>query len=110
MADNQHPAAATTRGRRANQRYRRGVHNVELNANAKLALTQHFARKGRTHQSSASDPISLNISDYHSAPLGGRHITDAILPSAPDRASLTADPVYFYHPSTRQDLQSPLAL
>jgi len=99
MADNRSPTASTARDRRANQRYRRGAHNVELNANAQLALTQHFARNGRTRQPPSTDPMSLTISNYHSAPLGARRIYDAILPPSHDRADLTADSIYFYHPS-----------
>jgi hypothetical protein len=107
MADNQNPTASNARSRRANQRYRRGAHNIELNANA---LTQHFARKDRTHQSPVANLVSLTISNYHLAPLGARRIYDVILPPSHDRADLTADPIYFYHPSARQDPQSPLSI
>jgi len=48
MADDQTPTASASQRQRANQRYRRGVHDVALNANDRLALIQHFARKGRT--------------------------------------------------------------
>ena len=101
MADDQNSAASISRGRRDIQRYRRGAHNVSLNANARMALAQHFVRKGRTHQPPASDPIFLTVSKYHSAPLGTYRMYDAILPLSHDRADLTADPIYFYHPSAR---------
>jgi len=110
MEDDQPQTSTTPRGRRTNQRYRRGAHNVTLNPSARLALTQHFAAKGRTQPPAANDPISLNISNYYSAPLCGRQILEAVLPPTHDRASLSSDPIYFHHPSPREDLQHPLLL
>jgi hypothetical protein len=81
-----------------------------MGASARLALTQHFANKGRTQPSPASDPISLSISNYYTAPLGSRRILEAGLPSAHDRTDLSADPIYFYHPSAREYLHHPLLL
>ena len=109
--ENEHPPSSSApRGRRGAQRYRRGDHNVSLNASVRLALTQHFAMKGRTQPPPAFDPISLNISNYYTAPLGARHILEAVLPPIYDRNDLSADPIYFHHPSTKEDLQHPLLL
>jgi hypothetical protein len=71
MNDDRPQSSAAARGRRTNQRYRRGAHNVVLDSTARLALTQHFAAKSRTQTPAASDPVSLTISSYFSAPLGG---------------------------------------
>ncbi len=57
-----------------------------------------------------SDPASLNISNYYTAPLGARRILEAILPPAHDCTDLSADPIYLHHPSAREDLQHPLLL
>ena len=104
MEDDQSQTSSAPRGRRANQRYRRGAHKVTLNPTARLALTQHFAAKGRTQPPAASDPISLNISNYFSAPLGGRQVLAAVLPPTHYRTDLSSDPIYFHHPSAREDL------
>jgi hypothetical protein len=66
--------------------------------------------KGRTQPPPASDPISLNISSYYTPPLGARRILEAVLPLTHDRSDLSADTIYFYHPSAREDLQHPLLL
>ena len=59
---------------------------------------------GRTQPTPASDPISLTIGKYHSAPLGARRIFAAVHPPTYDRADLTLNPIYFFHPSAREDL------
>ena len=110
MEDDRPQSSAAARGRRTNQRYRRGAHNVTLDSTARLALTQHFAAKGRTQPPAAVDPISRNISNYFSAPLGGRRILEAVLPPHHIRADITADPIYFHHTSARDDLQHRLLL
>jgi hypothetical protein len=110
MDEDRPQSSAATRGRRTNQRYRRGAHNVVLNSSARFALTQHFAAKGRTQPPAASDPVSLNISSYCLAPLGGRRVLEVFLPPNHDRDDLSADPIYFNHPSARGDLQHPLLL
>ena len=68
MENEQPPYSSAPRGRRGTQRYRIGAHNVALYASARLALTQHFAMKGRTQPPPASDPISLTISNYYRPP------------------------------------------
>ncbi len=110
MADDRPQTSSAPRGRRTNQRCRRGAHNVTLDSTARLALTQHFDAKGRTQPPGASDPISLDISNNFSAPLGGRRILEAVLPPHRDRANLSTEPIYFNHPSAREDLQHPLLL
>jgi hypothetical protein len=110
MNDDNSQSTSTPRGRRNTQRHRRGAHNVTLNASARLALTQHFALKGRTQQPPDSDPITRNISNYYTAPLGARRILEAVLPPTHDRNDLTADTIYFHHPSAKEDLQHPLLL
>ena len=110
MENNQAQPSSAPRGRRSNQRYRRGAHNATLAPSARLALTQHFAAKGRTQPPAATDPISLTISSYFSAPLGGRRVLEAVIPPHHDRADISADPIYFNHPSAREDLQHPLLL
>jgi hypothetical protein len=110
MEEDRPQSSSSIRGRRTNQRYRRGAHNVTLNSTARLVLTQHFAAKGRAQPPAASDPISLNISSYFSAPLGGRRVLEAVLPPHHDRADLSADPIYSNHPSARKDLHHPLLL
>jgi hypothetical protein len=68
-------------------------------------------RRGRGLQPAASDPVSLTIGNYHDAPLNARKIDKNVYPTAANNTNiLTADPIYLYHPSPRQDLQSPLAL
>jgi len=100
MENEQPPSSSTPRGRRGTQRYRRGAHNVTLDASARLALTQHFAMKSRTQAPPASDPISLNISSYYTAPLGARrnrklfhsqHTTATTFP--PTRSTFTTYPL-----------------
>jgi hypothetical protein len=103
-------SSSATRGRRTNQRYRKGAHNVTLDASARLALTQHFVSKGRKQPSTANDPTSLTISSYYTAPLGARSILEAVLPPTHIRSDLSADPIYFNHPSAREDLQHSLLL
>ena len=66
--------------------------------------------KNRTQPIPATDPISMTISKYHKAPLGARRIYEAVPLTIYDRADLAADPAYFFHPSAREDLQSPLLL
>ena len=110
MNDDRPQSSAAARGRRTNQRYRRGAHNVVLDSTARLALTQHFAAKGRTQTPAASDPVSLTISSYFSAPLGGRRVLEEVLPPHHNRDDLSEDPIYFNHPSAREDLQHPLLL
>jgi hypothetical protein len=66
--------------------------------------------KGQIKPPPASDPISLNISNYNTAPLGARRILEAVLPPTHDCNDLSADPIYFHHPSAREDLQHPLLL
>jgi hypothetical protein len=66
--------------------------------------------KGRTQPPPASDPISLNINNYYTAPLGDRRILEAVLPPTHDRNDFSADPIYLHHPSAREDLQHPLLL
>jgi hypothetical protein len=76
-----------------------------------MALTQHMMRRGRGLQHAATDVISLTIGNYHDAPLNARKIDKNVYPTAADRnIILETDPIYLYHPSPRQDLQSPLAL
>ena len=110
MNDDAPSTSSAGRGRRTNQRYRRGAHNVTLDASARLALTQHFANKGRKQPPPATDPITRTISSYYSEPLGARSILEAVLPQNHNRDDLTADPIYFNHPSAREDLQHPLLL
>jgi hypothetical protein len=66
--------------------------------------------KGRTQPPPASDPISLNISIYYTGPLGARRILEAELPPTHDRNDLSADPIYFHHPSATENPQHPLLL
>ncbi len=109
--DNDVPhTSSATRGRRTSHRYRRGAHDVTLDASARLALTQHFASKGRKHPLTATDPTTLTINNYYTAPLGARNILEAVLPLTHNRYGLSADPIYFNHPSAREDLQHPLLL
>jgi hypothetical protein len=76
-----------------------------------MALTQHPLRRGRGLQPAATDAISLTIGNYHDAPLNARKLNENVYPMAADRNSiLETDPIYLYHPSPRQDLQSPFAL
>ncbi len=63
--------------------------------------------KGRTQPTPASDHTSLTTSKYHTVPLGARRIYEAVHPPMYARDDLTADPIYYFHPSAREDLQSP---
>ena len=110
MENDQPPSSSAPTGRRGIQRYRRGAHNVTLNASARLALTQHVDIKGRTQPPPASDPISLNINNYYTPPLGARRTLEAVLPPTHDRTYLSADSIYFHHTSAKEDLQHPLLL
>jgi len=59
----------------------------------------------------ATNAISLTIGNVHDAPLDARKIDKNVYPTAVYRDNILAtDPIYLYHPSPRQDLQSPLAL
>ena len=75
-----------------------------------MALTQHLMRRGRGLQPPSTDTISLAIGNYHDAPLNARKIDKNVYPTPFDRNNiLETDPIYLYHPSPHQDLQSPLA-
>jgi len=76
-----------------------------------MALTHHPMRRGRNIQPPTTDAISLTIGNYHDAPLNARKIDKKVYPSAADRNNiLETDPIYLYNPSSRQDLQSTIAL
>jgi len=76
-----------------------------------MALTQHLLRRDRSLQSPATYAISLIIGNFHNAPLNARKFDKNVYPSASERDNiLETDPIYLYHPSSRQDLQSPFAL
>jgi hypothetical protein len=76
-----------------------------------MTLTHHLMRRGRNLQAPATYVISLTIGNFHQAPLNPRKLDKNGYPPAADRDNiLEADPTYLYHPSPRQDLQSPLAL
>ena len=105
--------ATTPRGRRGGRAPRgssRGC-GFHFNLDAQMAPTQHMVRRGRGLQLAATDAISLTIDDYHDAPLNARKLDKNVFPTAADRNTiLETDPIYLYHPSSRQDLQSPFAL
>ena len=110
---NNNSNANAPRGRRGSGRaFRarargRGIH---FNQSAREALTQHPMRQGRGLQPAASDITSLTIGNNHDAPLNARKIDNNVYPTAANRDKiLTTYPIYLYHPSPRQDLQSPLA-
>jgi hypothetical protein len=68
-------------------------------------------RRGRGLQPAVSDLISLTIGNNHDAPLNAHKIDKNVYPTAANRDNiLDTDPIYLYHPSPRQDMQSPLAL
>jgi hypothetical protein len=79
--------------------------------NAQAALTQHLMRRGRNLQPPSTDIISFTIGNYHDVPLSARKIDKNVYSTAADHTNLLeTDPIYIYHPTPRQDLQSPLAL
>jgi hypothetical protein len=68
-------------------------------------------RRGLGLQPPATDAVSLAIGNYHDAPLNARKLDKNVYPTAASRTSiLDTNPIYLYHPTPRQDLQSPLAL
>jgi hypothetical protein len=68
-------------------------------------------RHGRGLQPPATDSISIIIGNYHDAPRNARKIDKNVYPTAADRVNiLETDPIYIYHPTPHQDLQSPFAL
>jgi hypothetical protein len=68
-------------------------------------------RRGRSLLPPATNAISLNIGNLYDAPLNARKLDNNVYSTAVDRDNvLETDPIYLYHPSPRQDLQSPLAL
>ncbi len=67
-------------------------------------MTQHFASKGRKQPPTATDPTSITISSYYTAPFGAISILEAVLSPTHNRYDLSADPIYFNHPSAREDL------
>ena len=101
-------ASRLQRGRTLRGRSRgRGFH---FNLNAQMAFTQHLMRRGHGLHPSATNAIFITISNFHDAPLNARQIDKNVYPSVADRDNiLKTDPVYLYHPLSRQDLQSPLA-
>ena len=111
--DNAHAGALGLRGRRGGRSFRgrsRG-HGFRFGLNAKMALTQHLMRRGRSLLLPTTDAISLTIGNFHDAPLNGRKLDKNVYPTTVDRDNvLESDPIYLHHPSPRQDLQSPLAL
>jgi hypothetical protein len=59
----------------------------------------------------ATNVISLTIGNFHDTPINVRKLDKNGYPSTPNRDNiLEIDHIYLYHPSNRQDLQSPLAL
>ena len=110
MTDNHLLFASYIRGRRNAQRYRRGAHTSFLNANARVALTQHLARKSCISHRTLVDPLSTMLGKYHSTPLNARCAYAAVLSPHHTRANMTTDPILHLHPSARLDLQSPLLL
>ena len=110
MENEQNASGAAQRGRRSTQRYRRGAHNVSLSNPDRLALTQHLARKCQTTRLPVSDPVSTMLGNYYHAPLNVRRITADVHPTATRRGDLDVDPIYLHQPSTRNELQCPLAL
>jgi hypothetical protein len=68
-------------------------------------------RKGRSLQPPIADAISLTIGNFHDAPLNAHKFGKNVYPSDADRDHiLETDSIYLYHPSSGQDLRSPLAL
>jgi hypothetical protein len=68
-------------------------------------------RRGRSLLPLATNAISLNIGNFSDAPLNARKLDKNVYSTAANRDNvLKKDPIYIYHPSPRQDLQSPLAL
>ena len=110
--NNTNPAAS--RGRSGGSRAFRGRtrgRGFYFNMTAQAAFTQHLMRSGRSLQPPANDIISLTIGSYHDVALNARKIDKDVYPTAADHTNiLETDPIYFYHPTPRQDLQSPLAL
>ena len=67
--------------------------------------------RGRGLPPTATDAISLTIGNFYNAPLNARKVDKNVYPTAADRNNiLETDPIYLYHLSTRQDMQSPFAL
>ena len=104
---------AHARGRRGGRTFRgrsKG-HGFCFGLNAQMALTQHLMRKGRNLLLPAMDAVSLTIGNFHEAPLNAHRLDKNVYSTTVDCANvLEADPIYLYHPSPRQDLQSALAL
>jgi hypothetical protein len=77
-----------------------------FNLNAQMALTKHLVRRGHILRPASTDVMSLIISNFLDAPFNVKKLDKNV-----DRDNiLQIDPFYLYHPSTRQDLQSPLAI
>ena len=105
--------ASVPRGRRGGRASHGGSmgRGFVFHFSAQMDITQHLMRRGRNIQPKVTDAISLTIGNFHDAPLNARKIDKNVYPSAADRNNiLETDPIYLYHPSSRQDLQSPLAL
>jgi hypothetical protein len=68
-------------------------------------------RQGRNLQPPATCAISLTIGNFHDAPLNARKFDKHVYPSVAYRDTiLETNPIYLYHPSTRLDMHSTLAL
>jgi hypothetical protein len=100
--------APVPRGRRGGRvpRGRSKGRGFHFNLNAQMALTQHMMRRGRILQPGATDAFSLTIGNFHhDAPLNARKTDKNVYPSAVGRNNiLETDPIYLYHPSSRQYL------
>jgi len=111
---NNNSNAYTPRGRRCGGRAHRARargRGFHFNQSAQEALTHHLMRRGRGLQPAASDPSSLTIGNNHDAPLNAHKLDKNVYPTAANRNNIRdTGPIYLYHPSPCQDLQSPLAL
>jgi len=104
------PSSRVKTGNRISRDRNRG-RGFYFGLNTQMSLTQHLMSRGRSLLPSATYAISLNIGNFHDAPLNARRVDKNVYPTAVDRnIVLETDLIYLHHPSPRLDLQSPLAL
>jgi hypothetical protein len=84
--------------------------NLSVNKPDPTYLSSYATRPSNAQASPDTDPASLAVGAYHDTPLKGRRHTSHVFPVVGTCGSLEHNIIYTYHPSSRLDLQCPLAL
>jgi len=100
----------THTNRRSVKHFKLSGSHQPLNHQARFSISQLLHSKATAQTLPDTDHVSLTIGAYHDAPLKGRMHTSYVFPTVGTRGFSYNNCIYTYHPSSRLDLQSPLAL